>query len=164
MFAEQFKICPVAHANDLDTATTVTDSINMAGYHKCTFLIQFHTLGVASATLKVYSGASDASLDSALTFRYAFGGAAQGTATAGSTTSCDVLAAWSTSADLTITHTTYSDFMLIIEVDAAEMDLANDEEWLTIQTTDPGGATGLMTVFAILEPRYAANRSATALA
>jgi hypothetical protein len=165
MIAEGLKIVPIAHANDLNVGSTqVTDSINMSGYHRATFAIQFHTLGGATATLKVYSGATAASLDSALTFRYAWGGAAQGTATAGSATSCDVLAAWGTSADLSLTHTTYSDFMLVIEVDASDMDVANEEEWLTIETTDPTGATGLYTAFAILTPRYAANRSVTALA
>jgi len=159
MLAEKYKIVPIAHANDLNVgATQVTDSINMKGFHKATFVLQFHSLGTASATLKVYSGATDASLDSALTFSYAFGGAAQGSA------NCDKLAAWATSANLTITHTTYSDYMLVIEVDASDMDVANGEEWLTIETTDPTGATGLYTAIAILEPRYTGNRSDSALA
>ena len=158
MFSEKYKIVPIAHANNIDDGTSVTDSINMKNFHKATFLIQFHTLGTASATLQVYSGATDAALTSALTFTYAFGGAAQGSA------NCDVLAAWGTSADLTITHGTYSDYMLVIEVEASKMDLANNENWLTVQFTDPGTATGLVTVFAILEPRYKANRSVTALA
>lgn len=159
MLTEKMKIVPIAHANDLNVgATQVTDSINMKNFHKATILIQFHTLGTASATLKVYSGATDAALTSALTFSYAFGGAAQGTA------NCDKLAAWATSANLTITHGTYSDYMLVIEVDASDMDVTNGEGWLTVETTDPGSATGLYTAFAILEPRYTGNRSDSALA
>ena len=44
------------------------------------------------------------------------------------------------------------------------MDVANGEEWLTLDFTDPGGATGQAIVIAILEPRYTGNQSATALA
>ena len=64
-----------------------------------------------------------------------------------------------------LTNGTYSDFMMIIEVESADMDMANQEEWLALKfiNTD-GGATGNVSGIAILEPRYTANRSATALA
>ena len=159
MISENYKIVPVAHANDLNVGVIqVTDSINMKGFHKATFILQFHTLGGASATLKVFSGATDAALTSALPFNYAFGGAAQGSA------DCDVLAAWAASENLTIDHTAKSDAMLVIEVNASGMDVNNSENWLTIETTDPTGATGLYTCIAILEARYTGNRSASALA
>lgn len=158
--AEQYKMVPVANNYDLSTHDTLMtlDSINMKNYHHCTFLAQFHALGVASTILYVYSGATDGALTSALTFNYAFGGATILTA------SCDVLAAWATSAALTITHGTYDGYLLVIEVPATIMDLANNEDWLTINLTDPTtGATGNVTVTAILWPRYGYNRIATAL-
>lgn len=159
--AEQYKIVPVANNYDLSTHDTLMtlDSINMKGFHHCTFLVQFHAIGTASPILYVYSGATDGALTSALTFNYAFGGAAITVA------NCDVLAAWSTSAALTITHGTYDNYLLVIEVPATIMDLANSEDWLTMNLTDPTtGCTGNVTVTAILWPRYTGNRSATALA
>jgi len=158
--AEQYKFVPVASNYDLTTHDTLMtlDSINMKNYHHCTFLVQFASIGVASTILYVYSGATDGALTSALTFNYAFGGATILTA------NCDVLAAWATSAALTITHGTYDNYLLVIEVPATLMDLANNEDWLTINLTDPTtGATGNVTVTAILKPRYQYNRIATAL-
>jgi hypothetical protein len=158
--AEQLKFVPVLSDGDLNAGATLDgDSICMKNYHHCTFIVGLQTLGVASSHVKVYSGATDGAKTSALTFNYAFGGAAQGTA------SCDVLAAWATSADLTLTHGTYDNYMLIIEVSASAMDLANGEDWLTIEFSDPDtGSTGNVQVHAILQPRYTGNRSETALA
>jgi len=159
-FIENYKVVPVLSDQDLTgtDAGMPGDSINMKGYHRCTFLVGLQTLGGATATVAVYSGATDGALTSALTFRYAFGGAAAGSA------SCDVLAAWDTSALLSLTHGTYDNYMLLIDVKAEEMDTANNENWLTIVFLDTAtGATGNVQVHAILEPRYSQNRSATAL-
>ncbi|MFH2077068.1 MAG: hypothetical protein ABIJ57_17295 [Pseudomonadota bacterium] len=158
--AEQYKVVPVANNYDLSTHDTLMtlDSINMKGFHHCTFLMQFASIAVASPLVYVYSGATDGALTSALTFNYAFGGAAAGSE------DCDVLAAWSTSAALTVTFGTYPNSLLVIEVQADIMDVANGENWLTINLTDPtSGCTGNVTVMAILVPRYTGNRSATAL-
>jgi hypothetical protein len=75
-----------------------------------------------------------------------------------------VLADWTSAATLTITHDSYDNYMLIVEVDASAMDIANEEEWLTVTLTDPGTATGTVDCIAILKPRYTSNRSETALA
>jgi hypothetical protein len=157
--AEEKKIVPVASDMDVSgSATNPCDSINMKGYHRATFIVNLQTLGGADLHCKVYSGATDAALTSALTFHYAFAGAATGSA------GCDVLAADSTSADLTIAHATYDNYMLVIEVDASDMDIANSEEWLTLSFPDDAtGATGNLSAVAILEPRYTGNLSATAL-
>ena len=54
--------------------------------------------------------------------------------------------------------------MLVIEVDAKSMDLANNEDWLTLQFEDTDtGATGNVTVLAVLVPRYSNASSVTAL-
>jgi hypothetical protein len=167
LFGDQYKIVPIYHEYDLSTHDTTqpSDSWNMKDYHHATIILQYNTLGGASTVAYVYSGTSAAALTSALTFYYAFSGADTGTATAGSATSCDVLAAWSTSAALTVTHGTYTDRMLVIEVPATAMDLANNEEWMTVNHTDPStGATGTVSGFAILHPRYAGARMPTCLA
>jgi hypothetical protein len=152
-------IAVIGHALDLSGAATVDcDSINMKNYKRATLVFCFDTLGTASAVLTINSGAADATITSALTFRYAFGSDAVGSADS------DVLAAVSTSEALTITHGTYSDYMLVVDIDASEMDMANDEEWLTARFTDSGGATGTVDCFVILEPRYSNAQSASALA
>jgi hypothetical protein len=164
--SEKYKIVPVFAGYDLSTHDTVmtSDSINMKGFHHCTYIITFDDIGTASPVLYVYSGATAAALTSALTFYYAFGGAITGTAVAGSTASADVQAAWATSAALTITHGTYDTYQLIVEVPAASMDLANNENWLHLNFCDPTtGCTGQVTATALLEPRYIGNRSLTAL-
>lgn len=169
MLAENYKIVPIYNEYALTThdVTQPSDSWNMKGYHHATIILQYNTLGTASPHIYVYSGATAASLDSALTFHYAFSGADTGTAAAGSAVSCDVLAAWETSENLTVTHATYTDRMLVIEIAAAAMDLATGggEEWMTVNHTDPtSGGTGTVTGFAILSPRYPANRIPTCLA
>lgn len=160
MIAEKYKIVPVGSDIDLNTAAANDcDSINMKNYNRATFLINFQTLGGAANYVLLYSGATDGAKTSALTFRYAFGSAAQASA------NCDVLAAWSTSANLTVAHGTYDNYMLVVDILASEMDTANEEEWLTLTFADTdGGATGNVSVFAILEPRYPTNCSETALA
>jgi len=158
MLTENFKIVPCGVDVDINSAAdNKADSINMAKYHKCTFIIQYEDMGTADHIVKVFSGATDAALDSAVTFNYAFGSAAQGSA------NCDVLTAWASSAALTVAHGTYDNFMLIVEVDAAAMDTANGEEWLTLDFNDPGNATGRAIVFAVLQPRYSGNLSPSAL-
>lgn len=156
---EIYKVVPVGSDIDLNAAAVHScDSINMKGFHHATFIVNFQELGGAAIYLLLYSGATDAALTSALTFNYAFGGAAQGTA------NCDVIAASATSANLSVAHATYDNYMLIIEVDASAMDLANNEDWLTLTFADTDtGATGNASVIAILEPRYTGNLSLTAL-
>lgn len=155
MLSQQKKIVPVANELAMDPAASYTDGINMKNYHKATFICKFSAIGGADSHVWVYSGAAEAAYSSALEYQYAFGGAAIGSA------NCDVLAAFaanpggSTPTALHITNATYSNYMLIIEVNAAKMDIANGEEWLSLGFLDTdGGATGNVTVIAILEPRF----------
>jgi hypothetical protein len=152
--AENMKIVPVL-ALDTIGAGGDFNSINMSKYHHCTFIITFGTL-VGDGVLTINSGATDGAKTSALTFKYSRAGAAIGSA------GCDVLAAETSAATLTLTAATYTDFMLIVEVDASDMDVANGEEWLTGSLSN-AGTSGAMDVVAILEPRYTGNLSATAL-
>jgi len=149
MLSQRKKIVPLAS----DKAVGDADSINMRDYHGATILCQIHGLAVADLHVLLYSGATNGAKTSALTFRYALGGAAAEAANA------DVYT-WSTSADLTLAHGTYDDYLLIIEIDASEMDMANNEEWLTLALTT---STGQFTAIAVLEPRVAGS-NVTALA
>jgi hypothetical protein len=163
--AEEKKIVLVASALNLATgATQVTKGINMKNFHRCTFLIDVGTMGGANSTLKAYSGATDAAITSAIAFKYGYGGSSSlwGTIAAGA----DVLAAEVTvvaATGLPIVQATYPNYLLIVEVEATMMDVANEENWLTLQFTDATGATGLVSIFALLDPRYTKNLSATAL-
>jgi len=156
MFAENYKITCIGVEESMAGDLSL-DSINMKNYHRATIMLAFGTLGTASNTLAVYSGSSAASLDSALTFDYAWGSAAT------PSSDCDVLGDWTSASSVTITYGTYSNYMLVIEVNAAAMDVANGEEWLTVRIPRTGSATGSVTAFAILEPRYTGGQSETAL-
>lgn len=137
-------------------ATLSCDSINMANYHSARFIVNFQTIGGAATYVLLYSGATDAALTSALTFQYGFGGAAQGSA------NCDVVSTWSTSANLTVAHATYDNYMLIIDIDGSAMDTTNNEKWLTLVFADTdGGSTGNVSVTAVLQPRYSRAQAVT---
>ena len=156
-FAERFKIVPMGQALDM-SSTVVTESVNCKDMHHATLIFSFDALATASSVLTVHSGATTGAMTSDLTFRYAFGSAAIMSALS------DVLAATSTSSALTITYDSYSDYMLVVDVDMSEMDLDNGEYWLTCELTDPGTATGLVTVIGIFETRYPGNQSKTVTA
>lgn len=162
MLSEKYKIVPIASDLNLATgATQTSDSINMKGFHSAAFLIQLGSLGGADTTLTVTSGTTAAATTSALTFNYAYGQATALWANVG--TDPDVLDDWTSAASLLVANATQSNFMLVVEIEAAAMDLANNEEWLTLLFTDVGGSTGLVNIFAILTPRYGSNQSVTAL-
>lgn len=153
---ETIKVVPVAADFDLDASGSpfYTDSINMKNYHAALFIVNCGDLGVADITIAAYSGAADATYTSALTFDYAWGGAAASVDGAGGTADCDVFATWASGTSVVLTNGTYDDYTLLIYIDASAMDVANQEEWLALRFTDGGGATGLVTCHAILWPRY----------
>jgi len=158
--AENMKIVPIANQLDLNVGVAPTcDSINMKGFHQATFICQFTALGGAAMYCSPNSGAADGALTSPLSYRYAMGGAATGSA------NCDVLAATAVGTAATVfAHATYTNSMFVVEVKADEMDVDNGEEWLTLTFPDTAtGMTGNVSVIAILEPRYSSARSATAL-
>jgi len=156
MLAEKFKIVPVMNSADISTSSDC-DSINMKDYHKATFIFTFGAV-TTDITVTPKSGASEGTKTTAVPSRYAEAGAVIGTAVAGSTASCDVLAAW-TATSTTCACAAASNKMLVIEFDAASM--TEGEEWLTLTLTTATG--GICHGVAILEPRYKSNRSATCL-
>lgn len=153
-FPENFKVVPLLNSADYGAGVSM-DSINMKGFHHATIILIFGAI-TGDAVLTVNSGASAAALTSALTFNYALGGGVLAAANA------DVLAANATSAALTLTAATYQNKMLVVEVDASDMDVANDENWLTAALSS-AATNGICHAVAILEPRYTGNRSLTAL-
>lgn len=151
---ERYKIVPVSNYSDL-SGDIYTDDINMKGYHKATFVIQFHNLSAGNAIILVKSGATDGAHTTAETFDYALGTADTAAAL------CDVLGATTSTASADVSYTTYTDSMMIVEIDASAM--TDGQEWLSLMF-DFSAVNGNATVFAILEPRYKGNQSGTALA
>ena len=148
---------PIAH-NEAITGGVTCDSLNMKNYHHASFLFIFDTLAGGDSTLALSSGITDGAITSTLYYDYAWATAAEPAA------NCDLLTAYANANTLTITNGTYSDYMLMVEIDSAAMDMTNQEEWLTAVFTDPGAATGNVTGFAILYPRFGSAQSPTALA
>jgi len=155
MIAENYKIVPVL-VQPVDFGATVdTDSIDMSNYHKATFIYLYETCG-AAVVHSFNSGITEGLKTNAVPFKHALGGAAIGTAIAGSAASCDVLGAWTDAATTaSITATTK---MVVCEVDAANM--TDGDNWLTGTCAC---ATGIAFGVVILESRYGANRDVTAL-
>lgn len=146
------KIVPVMNTADYTTGLA-GDSINMSGYHRATFIVTLDgTVAGANGVIQLFSGATNGAETTALTPRYAWGGAAIGTAVAGSTASSDVLAAIATAATtgVVVGDTAHDSFMCVIDILASEM--ASTHKWLTIKPN--GGTAGGCHIVAILEPRY----------
>ena len=155
MIAEEKKIVPLLVSANIGASTDL-DSIDMSGYHRATFIFSCGAF-TGDGTFSFKSGATNGTKTTAVPFKFALAGAAIGTAVAGSTASCDVLAAWGDAADTqAITCTTK---MVVCEVEAAAM--ADGHKWLTGTVA---ATAGILHVIAILEPRYTGNRSVTALA
>lgn len=156
MLAEYKKVVPVMNSADVSTGTDC-DSINMANFHKATFIFTFGAV-TTDIVITPKSGASEGTKTTAVPSQYAAGGAAIGTAVAGSTASCDVLSAWTATAT-TVPLTAASNKFLVVEISAAAM--TSGESWLTL--TVAAGTGGICHCVAILEPRYSSNRSGTCL-
>ena len=158
MIAEGAKIIPLlASANygagvDMDSFKAQGDSI--------TVILTFGSV-TGNAKLKVYSGATAGAKTSSIPFKYAYGGGSIGAASA------DYLSAWgdgSASSGMTLTGTVYTSKMAVLNIDVDAMDLANNEEWLTLNI-DGSASSGILHAVAVLEnPRYSGNRSTTLLA
>ena len=162
--SEKYKVIPVAKELDL-SGTVYADSIyckDVVG--NVMFAFVFNTLAAADATLTVNSGIGDGVCTTAMRFNYALGGAALGTATAGSAVSCDVLGAWTSAATLTLLNATYTNKMLIVEVDIADMNADLDHDWLTCKFTTAGSVTGTVSGIAVAGYRYPGQGSDTVLA
>jgi len=126
------------------TATFVTPNVAMKKYERVQFLVLLGTLATDSFTLTVTASAVTAGTTAtALTFKYRLSAAA-GTDTLGD------LSAGVT--ELVLTHTTYDNKVVVVEVDANE--LTADKPYVGLTFTDPGNADAYIGVVALLKPRY----------
>jgi hypothetical protein len=120
----------------------------MENFHNAAFDLVFGPsyAGAAGAIIKVYSGATNGTKTTAMTFAYSYTGGAIKAASA------DVWSAWATSAALQIATATLVNRMLRIEVDATAM--TSGHTWLTVEVGAEADA-GELTITAHLVPRFA---------
>jgi hypothetical protein len=162
--AQEKKIVWLAEDIDINSAgTNPSDGINMSKYHDCLFVVHYIDLGAEAHYVRVQSGATEGAYSSNLLFKYAWGGAALGSANA------DVYATWASVTAavpyLSVAHAGYDNTTLLVYIEASQMDVANQEEWLNISFDDDlTNATGQAVVMAILSPRYPSGSIATCLA
>ena len=159
MLAEDYKIVPILASTDTGGGVTM-DSFKLLGGSATIVMTMGAVTG--NAGIKIYSGASAAATTSQIDFKVANTAGAIGSA------SGDVLTAWvdkpAASSGMTLTAGTYTTKTAVIHIDAAAMDTANDEEWITV-VIDGSGSTGAIHAAAYIEnPRYTSNRSKTVLA
>lgn len=130
------------------------DSIHMGKGQGICFCVLFGEL-TGDAVLKVYSGATAGTKTTAETFHYA------ATAADLKVASGDVLAAFSTSAALTLTAGTYEDRMLIVEID--HDDVTDAQPWVTLEFSSDASEL-FVSVSARVLPRYGGDQSKTVIA
>jgi len=150
---ETKKIVPILQNLDINDGVDC-DSINMANFKHAAFICLFGADLSGNAVLTLYSGATDGAKTSAVTFTYAYGGAAVGSA------NCDVLSTPATSAALTATGTTFVSRMLVIEFDPGQ--ITDGHDWLTLNIGSEASA-GKLSVIAVLDPKYPSEAGNSAL-
>ena len=165
---EKYHFVPCGYDIDMATATHNRGaSINMSNYQHCMFIVQYEDLGAQPHRLYVWSGATDGAMTSAVPYTWSKSTVAQA-ALLTDTATQDLF----TTPTKTTTATPYlavaadqDFFVYLVDVDVEDMDLANNEKWLTIdfQDTADAGATGQAIVIAMLTPRHAYESHATAL-
>ena len=155
-FAGKEHLIPLTAQGESATSSLDLDSFKMTQYEVATICILFAASLTGDNVLTVNGGASAGTKTAAATFTYALTSAAPKNATA------DVLAADSTSSSLTLTAATYQGKVLVIQVDAQDMNISNTTyDWVTVNL-DGTASTATVTAWAILtEPRYADDVSAT---
>ncbi len=105
--------------------------------------------------LKVYSGAADATKTTAETFNYRYADADQAAASA------DQFSDWATSAALELDSATFSDRLLVVEMDAAE--LTAGQPYVTVEIGAEGTACNLGCVAILTQPKWSGYDMPTAI-
>jgi hypothetical protein len=132
------------------------DSFKMNNVRRATILLLMEDITVGSPIVKLYSGATAGTKTTAETFRYRFSDAAIGTAGA------DTFGDWATSAALTVTHTTYDNFLLVMNIDADQ--LTDGQPWVTVEIGAEATEFTIAAVALLDGPRFAQNDMPTAIA
>ena len=127
-----------------------TDSIDMSKYNHACIIIMGDANVAGAAVLTLYGGATAGTKTAAATFTYRYGGAAVGSA------SSDVFGAAATSAALTSTPATIASYVMLIEFEAADLNISGTQYRYATLNVSAAGTAGTVDIVAVLsEPRYA---------
>jgi len=150
-FSQSHGIVPIEQCilNNWTNGGTL-DSINMAKYNHCTIIFIGGADIATDAVLTISGGATDGVSTAAITFSYRYSAGIIGAA------SSDVLGAVATSAALTVTAASLVNAMLVVEIDAEDLHIANVQYQYITAVLSAAGTDGEYSAVAILsEPRYA---------
>ncbi len=155
--SEIYKKIPLLSSADINGGID-SDSINMKHFSSVSFDLVFGPsyAGASGAIIKLYEGATVGAKTNALTFNYRYTGGAIKAASA------DILSDESTSAALQIARATMVSRLLVIEVDASDLDQASGYKWLTIEVGAESDA-GELSIVAHCAPRYGSMAGITGL-
>lgn len=152
-FFQEKAITPILSSADIVSGHDC-DSILVAKATHVALMCMFGPSLSNNAVLTLYSGATDGTKTTAVTFAYTYGGAATGSA------SSDVLSTPATSAALTCTGTTFVSRLLLIEFDMEN--ITDGHDWLTLEVSSDA-SNGELTVVAIADYNYGTPEEATLL-
>ena len=145
MISQDLKLVPMFWSANINAGDD-SDSVDMRGVKSATCLIMCVTnTGAAGVILNRYSGVTDGSKATALTFNYKYGGAAV------KATSADVFTAVASSAALQIATATLAGRGLIIEINADQ--IPEGHRYLTIEIGAESD-TGIWTIWGLLDPMF----------
>ena len=127
-----------------------SDSIDMSKYNHATILIEGDASVAGAAVLTLYGGATAGTKTAAATFSYRYPSAAIGSANS------DVYGAVATSAALTSTPASIASKVMVIEFEAADLNISGTQYRYATLEVSAAGTAGTCDIIAILsEPRYA---------
>jgi len=152
--SEQVGIVPIIEPEDHQASGVDGDSVKMEKYGHLTLIFLFGEMG-GTPVLKVYEGATAGAKTTALTFSYRY------TSADLKNDDADVLGSEATSAALDLTHSTFEDRMLVVEIDASE--LTDGYPWVTPEVSDDGTEVLVSCVAIMSKPRYAEDVMPTAI-
>ena len=152
-FSQSHGIVPIAHSVTGDYNAGFTgESVNMAKYNHYTLIIIGDNAVAGNGVLTMNAGATDGATTAAAGFAYRY---SAGNIAAASGDVLGVPTVVAAAGTLTITGASLVSRMLVIELDAADLNIAGVQyQWVT-PVLSAAGTAGYVTMVAILsEPRY----------
>lgn len=161
IFSQENQLVHIGLTEDGTTSLDL-DSFKMNQYNHACIVISHSASLTSDNVLTVNAGAGQGEKTYAMDFKYRYGGAAQGSA------NCDVYSALvlTTLNYLVLTAATFQGRLLLIEIDAAEMQNAGTQyDWITVNFDGTASGTCTINAFVVLsQPRYAQAINETQIA
>ena len=144
LLSQYCAIVPILLDEDVNGSVD-TDSIDMKDWDHCCMIISHSATVTGNNVFTVNVGNTDGTKTTTCYFVYRYGGAAV------KSTSADVLSAPSAAVNtLTLTNTTYQGRMLVVEVDAADMQVSGTQYRYLTANFDGTASVGTVSGFAVL--------------